>query len=200
MAKKSEIMRNLIRFIGDRGFVTVYEIQEEAASMIDPVQTLVDHGLVFSNTATAGIGGPTEFTLSRHGRAIYEQKHNAPYAEMLDGDIEIGRKAVEAAMQSVHDLGEHDPERAKALLKQILGEELYAGVRLTQYKPLYPIFNLDGIEFTFVQGASPQSDHLLIDGMVAVRDLASLGQAIKDNFSDDDDDDIFWSDDDDDQE
>lgn len=200
-AEKSELMLRLIAYIGDRGFATGQELRELVKrEMEDAHDILRDHGIVLSDTgisATPAHALNGQYTLSKFGRELYEKKQNAPYAEMLDADPSIGRKAIEAGMsanQAAGELTEHDPERAKALLKKIMGEELYRGVRLMQYKPLYPIFLLDGVEMVFVQGAMPETDHFLIDGIVVVRDMASLGDAIGEYFTDPDDEEI-WPDD-----
>jgi hypothetical protein len=211
--KKSEILHRLVEYVGERGAVRPSDLEKFAKSLLGSETetegdlrklryTLFQHDLLLADggipTLRAVIVKPDEelppeyvikeFTLSEFGAKIHGKKMPIPYAEMLDADSEITEKIVRAALSAIAALEEpkeHDPERAKALLKKILGEELYKGVRLSQYRSLYPIFLIDEIEMIFTQGVEPEADYFLIDGFFVVRDLASLGSAIEEYYADD---------------
>lgn len=80
------------------------------------------------------------------------------------------------------DAEEHDPERAKALLKKVFGENSkYVWLKKDHRK--HPVFQIDGIDLYFTEGATAEEDKFTVSYLgirfpLAVRSLEGLGLAL----------------------
>jgi hypothetical protein len=205
--KKSDILQRILEHIGERGAVSPGDLEEfikpllgsetdlEVAlrelrgALTDRHLMLADGGVLRLRVTwiEAGEEPPPpyvvkEFSLSEFGAEVYANKTPIPYADLLDADPEISKKAVRAALDAAEDAENpesHDPERTKTLLKKIFGDLYPGGVSLIEYHDFYPMFAFGKAEMVFCQGATPDEDYFLADGFSIVRDLKSLGVAIE---------------------
>jgi hypothetical protein len=76
-----------------------------------------------------------------------------------------------------------DPERAKALLKRVLGEENLKHVHVVSSNKFHPEFEIDGITLTFHQGNQEVDDYFRVefdemDFEDSVRSMEDLGSVL----------------------
>ena len=198
--KNFDILVLLVKYIGERGQVNLKELQGYALTLVEgkngkkkavtALNATNQHGLVLVSRQEKDVDHDAcrqgdcaaEITLSALGQQVYEKKAGVPYADLLDADPQVSEKAIQAALDAAKNADfpiSHDPERAKALLKKILGDLYPGGVSLIEYRELYPTFAFGKSEMVFCQGATPDEDYFLVDGFSFARDLKSLGVAIE---------------------
>jgi hypothetical protein len=125
--------------------------------------------------------------LSPLGWQMFEQREAHPYAEMLEHKSAIIKLDYEH--QDDEEVEAHDPERAKLLLKKILGEQHgNFGLYLEEYGKWSPKFSVDGVALVFRQGDSPKDDVFItsctpehranLSDVHIVRDMKSLARVI----------------------
>ena len=126
--------------------------------------------------------GTCNYCLTVLGKRLYEQGIEHPYAEMLETTADMANEifvaAYSAAGKSVNPMaGRHQPARAKALLKGVLGD-LYRYSYLVSYDDEHPVFGAGGVNLTFHQGPSPADDLFIAHPNRIVRNMADLGQTL----------------------
>ena len=77
-----------------------------------------------------------------------------------------------------------DPERAKALLRKVFGEENFKHIEVKSSNVYSPVFEIDGISLLFFQGRQAFDDYFVAayggqdDNDLPIRSLADLGAAL----------------------
>lgn len=102
--------------------------------------------------------------------------------EKMPKELSIAANAMDAFRLSGGPIEAHDPERAKALLEKVLGENSkYAWLKRNH--EFHPVFEVDGIELAFTQGVTQEEDQLTaiylgIKSPVPIRSKNALGMAL----------------------
>lgn len=188
----NEIIRETVQHIGEHGpaadlatFISLKLAVLGALPEQDEdyfIDGMLDTGVIYlpDNDEDEKEG---RFILTDLGKYLFEQSQEHPYAEILepcpDLDGEIFTVAYNALGEQ-DEPGEHDPERAKALLKKILGN-YYKHAYLQQYDRNHPTFGVADTELVFYQGMCPEDD-VFLAGPHVIRDLAGLGFALVDTI------------------
>ena len=115
--------------------------------------------------------------------------------EKMPKELSIAANAMDVFRLSGGPIEAHDPERAKALLEKVLGENSkYAWLKHNH--EFHPVFEIDGIELGFTQGATPEEDHFSAEyfgekSPVPIRSENALGLSVYICLSESDDDAIY---------
>lgn len=179
--KRSELLQIAVEIVGQNEPLTAEKFVEKFSDQFSNIIAAKKAVRAVSSAMDAlhlgYLDDDERLCLSPAGKRLYETKQPHPYAELLDGKHDTDLIVIEAALESLKDapaLTPCDPERAKALLKKILGEELHQYARILDADEYHPAFGLGVIELHFCQGATPADDFFVTDPTI-VRSLSDIG-------------------------
>lgn len=182
--KRSELIALAIDIIGKNEPMTSEEFTEKISCIvptsnpISAMNAIEDIGTAIDALRLGYLDDDECLCLSPAGKRMYETKQPHPYADLLDGKPDARLEVIEAALDSLIDapaLAPCDPERAKALLKKVLGEELHQYATIVDADEYYPAFGLGTTVLHFCQGATPDDDFFTSTPDI-VRSLPDLGK------------------------